>query len=145
MRRLALEHPDLLRQMIRSEIADSPSLQQLHRLHCVLLVGNGQSCCDVGRWFGHSARTVERWFGVFIRTGLQGLRPGHSSGRHSCLPAELAQGLHEELTHSPAGCGYAGERWSGPLLRQHLLTRHGLSVSLRQCQRLLQHEAQACA
>ncbi|WP_158080834.1 helix-turn-helix domain-containing protein [Pelomonas sp. KK5] len=143
MKRLMLERPDLLRQMIQALVSDSPGLQQLHKLHCVLLVGEGCSCCEVGRWFGHSTRTVERWFGVYVLRGAQGLRPRRTGGRHPLLPAEVAQGLHEELRRPPAGAEGVGIAWSGALLKQHLLARHGIALSLRQCQRLLQQEARA--
>lgn len=137
MRNFILKDSDSVRQSIRAAIKVSRDQHLLHELHCVLLVGLGRSCHEVGDWFGDSTRTIERWVGAFNRCGVAGLYAHRPGGRTPRLPAKMAQRVAFELKQPPSVCGFPDARWGGRLLMQHLQTHYGVTMSLRQCQRTL--------
>lgn len=137
MRKLILEEPESVRRTIRAAVKGSRDQLLLHKLHCVLLVGLGRSCHEVASWFGDDTRTIERWVGAFNRQGVGGLCPHLQVGRTSQLPADTAQRVAFEIKQPPFACGFPDMGWGGKLLKQHLISHYGVTMSLRQCQRFL--------
>ena len=137
MRRLVLANADELRGLIRSSGRRSPAQRLDHKLHCALLVAEGRSCYEVARWFGESPRTIERWVLTFDHVGIRGLEAHGSKGRPVRLTASALAGLLRDLSLPPTGFGYGAQAWSPKLLMQHLGAGYQISLSLRQCQRIL--------
>ena len=138
MKHLVLENPDFVLQSIRAAVKRSSDQLLLHELHCVLLVGLGRSCHEVAGWFGDSTRTIERWVGAFNKAGVNGLCRRRPGGRTPRLSAGIAERLAFELRQPPSVCGFAEARWGGQLLKEHLMSHCGVTMSLLQCQRTLQ-------
>ena len=136
MRKLVLANASRNRKVIQSEICRSEDARYDHRLHGLLLVGQGMSCAEVARWFGESATTVERWVHRFDATGLDGLREGQHSGRPTRLSEEQWAALEIDLRISPRELGYNQNLWDGKLLAHHLAQRHQVDLGVRQCQRI---------
>jgi transposase len=137
MRHLILNDPQSVRRSIRSAVKGSRDQRLLHELHCVLLVGLGRSCQEVGEWFGDSTRTVERWVGAFNRQGVAGLGVRVPCGRRPRLSSDTVLRLRFELRQSPRICGFPDAAWGGRLLMHHLQEHYGVTLGLRQCQRTL--------
>ena len=137
MHRLVLANADELRGLIRSSGRHSPAQRLDLKLHCALLVAEGRSCYEVARWFGESPRTIERWVSTLGHTGILGLQAHGSKGRPVRLTASAQTGLLRDLSLSPAVFGHTAQGWSPKLLLQHLVTGYQVSLSLRQCQRIL--------
>lgn len=137
MKHLALEDPDAVRLSIRRAAKSSRDQLLMHELHCVLLVGLGRSCHEVGGWFGDSTRTVERWVSAFNQHGVAGLCARRPGGRRPRLPYDTAQRVAFEIRQSPGVCGFSDALWGGRLLMQHLYEHYGVTMGLRQCQRTL--------
>jgi transposase len=137
MRKLTLNDPGTVRQLIRVATRASRDQLRLHELHCVLLVGVGHSCHDVAAWFGDSTRSIERWVGAFNRGGEGGLCACRPSGRRPRLPLDTAQRVAVEIKQPPRVCGFSEACWGGQLLMRHLRLNYGVTMSLRQCQRTL--------
>ena len=137
MRNLILKDPESVRESIRAAIKASNDQLLLHELHCVLLVGLGRSCHEVADWFGDSTRTVERWVSAFNRGGVAGLSRHRPGGRTPRLSAGITERLAFELRQPPRVCGFAEACWGGKLLKEHLVSHYGVTMSLRQCQRTL--------
>ena len=137
MQRLQVTSPDAIRAALREEGARSPQSRFVHRLHCLLLVGAGQSCCEVARLFGDDPRSVERWVHEFRSHGIDGLREKPHPGRR----AKLSGLQMEQLTHAvespPRELGYAAIAWTNKLLRWEIERRFGVVLSARHSQRML--------
>jgi transposase len=137
MRKLTLTDPIAARLSIREMVKNSRDQHLLHQLHCVQLVGLGRTCKEVANWFGDTTRTVERWVCAFNNLGVEGLCHHQSHGRPPRVVVDVAQRLAFELKQPPRVCGFADAHWSGKLLKQHLISHFGVTMSLRQSQRIL--------
>ena len=145
MRKLTLSNVHWIREVIRASIRTNCEPHFLHRLHCVLLIGEGRSCYEVARWFGENPRTIERWIHVLELHGIEGLRVHHGGGRPTKLTGEHAQRLALDLHEAPRVLGYRESEWSGKLLTQHIEGSYGVKLSTRQCQRMLHRQARPTA
>ncbi|MDR0246991.1 MAG: winged helix-turn-helix domain-containing protein [Burkholderiales bacterium] len=136
MRKLEIADPEIMRIAIQHEIARSEESRYNHRLHGLLLVIGGQSCQQVADLFGEDRRTVQRWVKRFETHGLQGMREGERPGRPAALDAKQWAALGRDLRRDPAVFGLAGHLWDGKLLSEHLRRRYGVTLGVRQCQRI---------
>jgi len=141
--RLTLSNAQLIREVIQAALKTSCEPHFLHRLHCMLLIAEGQSCYEVARWFGEHPRTIERWVHALDLNGIEGLREHHAGGRPATLAGEQAQRFALDLQKPPNVSGYSKREWSGKLLAQHLAVNYGIKLSVRQCQRMLRRAAHA--
>ena len=128
---------DHTRQLLLREILRTAESRYCHRLHALLLIASGKSRCEVGRILGRSPRTVQSWARRFDEGGLDGLREGDRLGRNATLDEQTQDRLAENLLLPPAQFGLEATQWSGGALRTHLSEQYGVSLGLRQCQRLL--------
>ena len=79
---------------------------------------------------------MQRWVQRFEAHGFEGLREGERPGRPRTLEPRQWQRVAGELRRSPREFGHANNLWDGKLLAEHLKKRHGVSLGVRQCQRL---------
>lgn len=136
MRKLEIREAAVMSEAIRQEITRSEESRYDHRLHGVLMIAQGMTCYEVGRWLGEHSTTVQRWVGSFESHGFAGLREGERSGRPSRVAAGVLHKLERELRRDPRSLGYEQTLWDGKLLSHHLQKRHGVKLKVRQCQRL---------
>jgi len=115
----------------------------LHRLHCVILIGQGCSYSQVSNWFGEHPRTVERWVQHAREFGVEGLRDEEKTGRPTRVRDDQKSLLKIEITQAPEEFGYRSRSWNGRLLQLHLKNRYHIDLGLRQCQRLF-NELKVC-
>ena len=121
---------------LQDEIRRSPESRYDHRLHGVLLVAQGMRCPEVARLLGDAPRTVEYWVHRFEEEGLAGLVEGERSGRPARLSEEQLVQIGLALRQPPSAKGLAGSLWDGKALSSYLEQRWGVSLGVRQCQRL---------
>lgn len=136
MRKLEIANPEVMRIAIQQEIARSDESRYDHRLHGLLLVTGGQSCQQVAELFGEDRRTVQRWVKRFETHGLEGMREGERSGRPAALDTKQWAALGRDLRRDPEVFGHRGHLWDGKLLCEHLRLRYGVTLGVRQCQRI---------
>ena len=136
MRKLQIADQDVMRIAIQQEIARSEESRYDHRLHGVLLVSQGLSCCHVAEYFGENPVTVQRWVRRFNDNGFAGLSEGERSGRPSRLSGSQWARLEKDLRRSPRTLGYMQNLWDGKMLAHHLDERYQILLGVRQCQRL---------
>jgi transposase len=136
MRRLEIRDADIMRIAVQQEIQRSEESRYDHRLHGVLLCCSGLSCYEVARMFGQSARTVEYWLQRFEHSGLAGLQDRTRPGRPCALTAAMRERVAADLRRNPRSLGYGQTLWDGKLLSHHLRQSFGVTVGVRQCQRL---------
>lgn len=136
MHRLEVTSSAAMRAALRNEGKHSPQSRFVHRLHCLLLVGTGQSCYQVAEVFGDNPRSFERWVCEFQQHGIDGLREKQHPGRQATLADAQMQQLALALKGVPRELGYAENVWNNQLLRAEILRRFGVALSARHCQRL---------
>lgn len=136
MRKLEIQGADIMRIAVQQEILRSEKSRYDHRLHGILLVCSGYSCNEVAGLFGHSPRTVQYWVRRFERSGFAGLEDTPRPGRSAILDEGMHQRLGRDLRQSPREFGYTQNLWDGKLLSHHLSLKFGVSLGVRQCQRL---------
>ncbi|MBL8484980.1 MAG: transposase [Rhodocyclaceae bacterium] len=141
MRKLSVANPQQLRELIRAAGRTSAAQRQLHKLHALLLVGNGRSCYEVAQWFDESPRTIERWVRAFERQGADGLAERHAGGRSPCVSEQDVAALVLGLSAAPGAAAGSYPAWTGKRLQQQLQARFGVNLSARHCQRLLRRLA----
>lgn len=134
-----LEVSDLakVRAALAQALKKSQEARFFHRLHCVLLVGEGMSCYQIAAWFGKDPRTIERWVRRFNASGAEGLREASRSGRLCTLILAQLDMLYQDLQQPPSFFGYPELVWTGRRLSAHLQAEYGVNLSVRQCRRLL--------
>ena len=136
MKRLQIRDAAVMSIAIQQEIARSDESRYDHRLHGVLLVANGESCIKVGRILGEHPRTIQRWVRRFERSGFSGLREGERPGRPRRLDRRRWERLADDLRRSPRDFGHEQNLWDGKLLGRHLRQHYGVTLGVRQCQRI---------
>jgi transposase len=127
--------PSLLK-ILKEEISKSEKAGFIRRIISVILSLAGFSPIIMARELGISSRTLSRWVLQYQLNGVDGLR-GEKCGRSGSLDEENLRQLAQDIAHAPQCFGYEGEFWNGHLLREHLAQHFGISLGLRQCQRLL--------
>lgn len=137
MRKLEIANSDEMRIAIQQEIARSDESRYDHRLHGVLLVTGGHSCQQVADLFGEDRCTVQRWVTRFETHGLEGLREGERLGQPATLDAKHWAALGRDLRRAPGAFDLIGHLWDGKLLFAHLRQRYGITLGVRQCQRIV--------
>lgn len=120
---------------LQDEIRRNPESRYDHRLHGVLLVAQGMSCCQVATLLGDAPRTVEYWVRRFERNGLAGLQEGQRSGRPSRLNPQQVAAVQAALRKRPADFGLSGNLWDGKTLAAHIEQAYGVRLGARQCRR----------
>jgi transposase len=123
--------------LLSDQLENSADARFLHRLHCVFLVRYGLGCSTVAKWFNYSPSTVARWVSHYNKFGVEGLKDAVKPGRPKVLNHDQLNRLRESIARSPRYAGYANAEWDGKCLQHHLETRYEISLSIRQCQRLL--------
>lgn len=136
MRRLEIKETDIMQIAVQQEIMRSEESRYDHRLHGVLLICNGFSSNEVAELFGHSPRTVQYWIHRFEESGFAGLEERPRPGRPSRIEEAVLEEISQQLRQYPRELGYAQNLWDGKLLSHHLKERFGISLGVRQCQRL---------
>lgn len=126
-----------LQQLLNDSLEHSEDACFLHRLHCVFIVRKGVSACKVAEWFNYSPSTITRWVHQFNELGADGLKDRKRSGRPKNLNSEQLKMLKENISQLPCQFGYSKAEWDGKCLQSHLEAYYGVSLGIRQCQRLL--------
>ena len=137
MKTLTISDRENMIQAMPDEIRRSEESRYNHRLHGVLLVAQGATCPEVARWLGDAPRTVEYWIRRFEERGFSGLADGERSGRPRRLDTAQMERIEQALRKTPLEAGMAeGGVWDGKTLSAFVKQEFGLTLQVRQCQRL---------
>lgn len=121
---------------LQDEIRRNSDARYDHRLHAVLLVAQGMSCRQTAAALGDAPRSVEYWVRRFEQDGFGGLSDGDRPGRPSRLSAAAQEQVAAALRQSPSDFELQAQLWDGPLLSAYLKRQLGITLRVRQCQRL---------
>ena len=137
MHKSAQVDASVVRGLIQLALATDRSGHLLHRLDCVLMVAQGRRCSEVADWIGVDRRTIERWVHAAYVSGIDGLVEVHAGGRPATFTPAQMQSVWPDLQASPRAFGYPELQWTGKRLALHLARHHGITMSVRTCQRLI--------
>lgn len=135
MKALTIKDPDLILG-IQDEIRRTEEARYDHRLHAILLVGQGMSSPKVARYLGDAPRTVQTWMKRFDEGGFAGLSDQEGRGRKSRLSEEQFEEIGQVLRKRPEENGMNGNLWDGKLLSEFIKKRYLVTLCTRQCQRI---------
>lgn len=136
MKALSIGNTEEMIFALQDEIRRNSESRYDHRLHAVLLVAQGMSCRQTATALGDAARSVEYWVHRFDNAGFAGLSDGERPGRPPRLSEAERKRVEQALRCSPADYGLAAQLWDGPLLSAFLKQKMGVTLHVRQCQRL---------
>ena len=136
MRRLNVINAHSRVNLIQNEIHRNDESRYDHRLHGVLLVALGYSCSESAKILGHTVTTIENWVNHFNNGGFNSLRDEPHTGRPPALSVVQMDEIRKDIAKDPKKLGYDQNLWDGKLLSHHILSRYGVTLSIRQCQRL---------
>ena len=136
MKRIEFPNRARLKEKLRKEIRRSDEARYDHRLHAVLLAVDGRSPYQVAELLGDAPRSVYHWIRRFREDGLEGLREEQRPGRPRRLREKQMKALAQDLIKSPADLGYSQPIWDGVWLSNHVKNTFGISLGVRQCQRV---------
>lgn len=139
MKRIEFVNPDRLKDLLRKEIRRSDEAKYDHRLHAVLMAVDGRSPYQIADLLGDAPRSVYNWINLFREDGLEALREGRRPGRPTRLTEKQNKALAKDLIRPPEEFGYGQPIWDGALLSHHLEKSFGVSLGVRQCQRMFHH------
>ena len=136
MKALTISDQDNMIMALQDEIRRNDVSRYDHRLHGVLLVAQGMTCPRVAEILGDAPRTVVNWVQRFEKYGLAGLAEGERAGRPSRLDESQLARVESVLRSSPQLCGLPTQMWDGPTLSEFVRRELGVTLKVRQCQRL---------
>jgi transposase len=136
MRKLVIADEEMMEIAVQQEIQRSEESRYDHRLHGILLVAQGFDCYEVADMFGQNRSTVHRWVKQFNEKGFAGLQEGERPGRPRSVSERQWKTLGSDLRKSPRDFGYEQNLWDGKLLSYHLEHKYGITIKVRQCQRI---------
>lgn len=136
---LGINDVNTLRRELVGRFRNCANSRLVVRICCVLCVASGCGCRDAAQRFGVSKRAVELWVRRYSRQGMAGLR---EKSRVVLGARKLSirqwKNIENDLFRSPAEFGYSGAaQWSGTTLSDRLSRTYGVSLSARQCRRML--------
>jgi len=130
-----------LNQLWEDETRMTGNLRFVHRLYCLRAIAQGLSCAQVAGIYDESTRTIERWAQRFDSQGVEGIRDENRPGRCASLNVRQRAAIEAAIGHAPAYSGVRAAKWNGQLLSAYIHTEYDVSLSIRQCQRILTHTA----
>lgn len=135
MKPLTLSDPEIIFG-IQDEIRRTEEARYDHRLHAVLLIGQGMTCPQVAKKFGDARGSVRNWVNQFEKQGFAGLIDRERGGRPPRLNEKELQEIGTVLRRAPTAVGIAQNLWDGKALAEWIKIRYKKIFGVRQCQRM---------
>lgn len=123
---------------LHKEIRRSRESRYCHRLHGLLLRVHGMEYGLIAEITGDAPRTIKRWVQTYKRKGFNGLEEEDRLGRLPSLSPEQLTLIRKALTKPPSDYGFFAPHWNGKILSEFIRKNCKISISPRQCQRLMQ-------
>lgn len=118
-------------------VSSSDDAKFIRKVTIVNLLLRGMSAKLVADACGETDRTLSNWVRIVDEYGFGALRPKKQPGRPQCLTGLQKENIKVAVASDPTSFGYTV--WDGPSLSDYIATQYGITLCVRQCQRLL-HE-----
>ena len=115
-------------------VSTSDDAKFLRKVTIVNLMLNGASASSLSPSCGETARTLNSWMKSVDERGFEALRPKKQPGRPNKLTEAQKEEIKVAILLPPEDSGYTV--WDGPALSDHIKKTYGISLGVRQCQRL---------
>lgn len=135
MKPLTLSNPEIIFG-IQDEIRRTEEARYDHRLHAILLIGQGMTCPQVAKKFGDARGSIRNWVNRFEKHGFAGLVDGERGGRPPRLNEQELQEIGAVLRRVPTEAGVSQNFWDGKTLVEWIKIRYKKIFGVRQCQRM---------
>lgn len=126
--------PEVLLEQGKAIMSSSDESKFHFRVFAVNMVLSGCSAAEIGNMAGVSKVAVTGWVKTADEQGFEALKSQNRSGRPKKLTSEQLQAIDTVLQSDPKEHGY--KNWDGPALASYIKSKYGVTLSVRQCQRL---------
>lgn len=127
-------NPEELLNQGKAILSSSDESRFHFRVFAVNLVLSGFSAAEIGKMAGVSKAAVTSWVKAVDENGFDALRSKGHAGRPSRLTDEQRKTIDLALQSDPNEYGY--KLWDGPSLSAYISSTFGITLGVRQCQRL---------
>ena len=118
-------------------VSSNDDAKYLRKVTIVNLMLNGASASALSPSCGETARTLRSWMKAVDERGFEALRVKKQTGRLFRLSPAQNEEIKVAILSDPSDAGY--NVWDGPSLSDYILNTYGVTLGVRQCQRLF-HE-----
>ncbi len=118
-------------------VSSNDDAKYLRKVTIVNLMLNGASASSLSPSCGETSRTLSSWVKIVDEKGFEALRVKKQPGRPFRLSKFQKEEIKVALLSDPSDFGY--NLWDGPSLSDYIYKNYGITLGVRQCQRLL-HE-----
>lgn len=115
-------------------VSMSDDAKFLRKVTIVNLMLNGATASSLSPSCGETTRTLTSWMKAVDEKGFEALRPKKQTGRPKKLTEEQKEEIKVAVLCPPENSGYTV--WDGPSLSDYIGKTYGVSLGVRQCQRL---------
>lgn len=139
MQKLMITDARKIERQIDAFINNDPEGKFIFRLCSlkIFLSDAGYTTESLGKLMQSSPRTVAKWIHDINAAGdIEVLRDKEKPGRNTRLTVKQMQVLHAQLQKHPGQTGLDANLWDGKLLSHHIKKQFGITLQVRQCQRL---------
>ena len=119
----------------RRLVTSNEDARFIRKVTIVNLMLNGSKASEISASCGETTRTLTSWMKQVDEKGFDSLRPKKQPGRPNRLSEEQKEEIKDAVASDPSGYGF--NVWDGPSLSAFIRDRYGISLGVRQCQRLL--------
>lgn len=122
----------------RSRAQKNGDVEYDRRLRAILLVGHEHVLQqEAAKIFEVTASCITGWVMKYTQGGIDALRPGKAPGAKARLTDAQKQRLSKMIESGPEECGLDTGVWTGPIVRDLIAQRFGVSYSVEQTRRIL--------
>lgn len=126
--------PELLLKQGKAIMSSTDEARFHFRVFAVNMVLSGCSASQIGAMAGVSKVTVTGWVKTADEQGFDALRSKGHKGASPKLTQEQLNEIDTVLQSDSKEHGY--KNWDGPSLAAYIKSKYGISLCVRQCQRL---------
>ena len=121
----------------RQIVSSNDDAKYLRKVTIVNLMLNGATASSLSPACGETSRTLSSWMKTVDEQGFEALRPQKQPGRPFRLSMDQKEKIKVAILSAPSDSGY--NVWDGPALSDYINKTYGITLGVRQCQRLF-HE-----
>lgn len=139
MQKLTIFNPRRIERQIDKFINNDPEGKFIFRLCSlkIFLNDSGHTTESLGNLMGSSPRSVAKWIHDINAVGdIEVLRDKEKPGRNTRLSDQQMKLLRVQLQKHPSESGLDSNLWDGKSLSHHIKKQFGITLQVRQCQRL---------
>lgn len=118
-------------------VSSTDDAKFIRKVTIINLMLNGLKASEISRSCGETTRTLTGWMKSVDEFGFESLRVQKQTGRPKKLSEYQQEEIKVAISSDPSDYGL--NVWDGPSLSDYISRRYGISLCVRQCQRLL-HE-----